>query len=154
MTDLARQNYELAFHITPNLEEADVQKTRQELEKYVTSHGGIISFAKDPERIRLAYPINHHLNTFFGYFNFNLESPEGLDQIKDEMKLNPNIIRFLILKHEVRPKLEKEEMVRKLAMAERRRAKAMKQAEKPAGEAPKMQEGELEKKLEEIIEKL
>lgn len=156
MPDLAKPNYELAFHVTPNLEEADVQKTKQELEKIVTSHGGIVSFSKDPERTRLAYPIRHQTNTYFGYLNFNLESPEIVSQIRDELRLNQNILRFLILKQQ-EFKSEKEGLANKLAMAEKRRARAIKQAEKlasPGAETPKIEEAELEKKLEEIIEKL
>ena len=154
---IIKQNYELAFHVTANLEEADVQKTRQELEKIVTSHGGNISFSKDPERIRLAYPINHQTSSYFGYLNFNLESPEAANQIRDEVKSNLNVVRYLILKHESKPKAEKENLANQLAIAEKRRLRATKSAEKsglPKAEGPKMVEGELDKKLEEIIEKL
>lgn len=155
MSDLAKQNYELAFHITSNLEEADVQKTRQELEKYVISHGGVVSFAKEPERVRLAYPIKHQTNTFFGYLNFNLEPGEAVHQIRDELRLNSNVLRFLILKQEEESKTRKEDVVRRMAMAEKRRVRATKQAERPPkGEAPKLDEKAIDEKLEEILEKL
>lgn len=159
MSDTSKQNYELAFHITANLEDADVQKNREELEKIITSHGGVISFAKDAERIRLAYPIAHQTSSYFGYFNFILESPESINQIRDDVKMNNNILRFLILKHEARPKAEKEDMIRRMAQAERRKLRAVKDAEKPAGQKaePKMgkeEEKALESKLEEILEKI
>ena len=155
MSDLSKQNYELAFHIIPNLEEVDVQKTKQELEKIVASHGGAVLFSKDPERARLAYPIKHQTNAYFGYLNFNLESPETVSQIRDELRLNQNVLRFLILKQK-EFKSEKDGLANKLAMAEKRRVRAMKQAEQlasPRTEGP-VEEAELEKKLEEIIEKL
>lgn len=151
-----KQNYELAFHISSNLGEADVQKMCQDLEKLATSHGGVILFTRNPERFRLAYPIKHQANAFFGYFNFGLELPESVNQIRDELRLNNNILRFLILKQEPESKKKKEEdLVRKMAMAERRKART-RAAEKavPKTEAPKMDEGAIEKKLEEIIEKL
>ncbi|MDP3696940.1 MAG: 30S ribosomal protein S6 [Candidatus Taylorbacteria bacterium] len=157
MADTLKQNYELAFQISSNLEEADVQKTRQELEKAVTSHGGVVSFSKDLERTRLAYPIKHQTNAFFGYLNFNLESGEAVHQIRDELRLNPHILRFLILKQEEESKMKQEDVIRRLAIAEKRRIRAMKQAEKPAaskGETPKASEKEIDEKLEEIIEKL
>ncbi|OGM96772.1 MAG: 30S ribosomal protein S6 [Candidatus Yanofskybacteria bacterium RIFCSPHIGHO2_01_FULL_39_44] len=155
MTDLERQNYELAFHISPTLDEADVQKTRQDLEKYITSHGGAVSFVKDPERIRLAYPINHQLNTFFGFFNFNLESPEAVQQIRDELRLNPNVVRFLILKQKEVSKSKQDGVVRRLAMAEKRRTR-MAKPEKPTvkQQVPKADEKAIDEKLEEIIDKL
>lgn len=156
MTDLSKQYYELAFHITPNLEEADVQKTRQDLEKAITSNGGLVSFARDVERMRLAYPIKHQTNSFFGYFNFTLESPEESSmKIRDEVRLNPNVLRFLILKHEAEPKVEKEDLIRKLAASEKRKMRAAKQAEKTTREeAPKVEEKVIDEKLEEIIGKL
>lgn len=157
MSDTSKQYYELAYHISSNLEEADVQKTRQDLEKIITSHGGLISFAKDPEKIRLAYPIKHQMTAFFGHFNFTLESPdEAVVPIRDEIRLNPNILRFLFLKHMAQPKADKEDLIRRLAMAEKRRARTMKQAEKPAGqkEASPADEKAIDEKLEEIIEKL
>lgn len=156
MSDPSNQYYELAFHITANLEEADVQKTSQDLEKIITSNGGIVSYAKNPEKTRLAYPIKHQTNAYFGYLNFNLESSETVNQIRDELRLNQNLLRFLILRQE-EFKSEKEGLANKLATAEKRRVRAIKQAEKltsPGAEIPKVEEAELEKKLEEIIEKL
>lgn len=155
MSDTSKQNYELAFQISSNLEEADVQKTRQDLEKAVISHGGIVSFAKEPERVRLAYPIKHQTNAFFGYLNFNLESGEAVHQIRDELRLNSNVLRFLILKQEEESKTRKEDVIRRMAMAEKRRARAIKAAEKPTHkEAEKADEKAIDEKLEEIIEKL
>ena len=154
MPELTNQNYELAFHLSSNLEEAEVQKTRQELEKSITSHGGSVSFAKDPEKTRLAYPISHQLNAFFGFFDFNLESPESVQQIRDELRLNTNVLRFIILKIKEESKAKKEDIVRRLAMAEKRRArvKQEKLATKPL--APKADEKIIDEKLEEIIDKL
>ena len=155
MTDLAKQNYELAFHISSTLDEADVQKTRQDLEKNITSHGGTVSFAKDPERIRLAYPINHQLSSFFGFFNFNLESPESVQQIRDELRLNQSVLRFLILRHDELSKTKKEDIVRRLAASEKRRARTAKPDKQTIKtQQPKADEKVIDEKLEEIIEKL
>ena len=156
MSDAIKQNYELAFHITQNIDEAGVQKTYQELEKFVTSHGGIVLFSKEPEKIRLAYPIKHQAGSYFGFFNFNLESSESVNQIRDELRLSPNIIRFLVLKLKEESKKKKEDIVRRMAVAEKRRARIMKPAEKPGAskDLPKVDEKEIDEKLEEIIEKL
>ncbi len=150
-----RPTYELAFHISSNLDEADIQKTRQDVERLITSQGGIISFAREPERFRLSYPIRHQSNAFFCYFDFNLELSESVNHIRDGLRLNNNVLRFLILKQEPESKTKKEDIVRRLAMAERRKARA-KAAEKAVvkPEAPKTSEKAIEEKLEEIIEKL
>jgi|SRR3989344_8987468 len=158
MSELAKHNYELAFHIIPNLDDADVQKTKQDLEKSITSRGGIISFAKDPEKVRLAYPIRHLTSAFFGYFNFSLESSESINQIREDLRGNANLLRSLVLKHIEESQAKKEEAVRRSAMAaEKRRARAMKPAEKPGAsktEGQKMDEKLVDEKLEEIIDKL
>ena len=157
MSDILKPTYELAFHISSNLEGADIQKTRQDLEKILTSHGGTVSFAKDPEKTRLAYPIKHQLSAFFGYFHFGLESSENaVMEIRDEVRLNPNVLRFIILKHEPEPKVDQDDVVRKLASAEKRRLKAIKATEKPGPkeDAPKLDEKAIDEKLEEIIDKI
>ncbi|OGM97229.1 MAG: 30S ribosomal protein S6 [Candidatus Yanofskybacteria bacterium RIFCSPHIGHO2_01_FULL_39_8b] len=156
MADLSKQYYELAFHISSNLEEADVQNTKQELERAITSNGGIISFAKELERIRLAYPIKHQTNAFFGYFNFNLELPEEpLDKIKDYLRSSQDVLRFLILKHEPEPKMDKKNLVRKMAAVERRKIKTVQQEKlSTKQEGPRADEGAIDQKLEEIIEQL
>lgn len=156
MSDTSKQYYELAFHISSNLDEAVIQKTKQELEQAVTSNGGVISFAREPERVRLAYPIKHQSNAFFGYFNFNLESPEeSLGKVKDLVKADANVLRFLILKHKIEPKVDKKNIVLRMAAAEKRRIKTVQQDKASARqEAPKADEKAIEEKLEEIIEKL
>ena len=68
--------YELAFHLNPDLEEAQAQQLAQNIENYITSTGGVVSFKKEPERIRLSYPIEHKNQAWFGYFHFNLEAKE------------------------------------------------------------------------------
>ena len=65
MSDTDRQNYELGYHISVNLNEAEVQKTKMELEKIITSNGGAVSYSKEPEKIRLAYPIRHQTSSYF-----------------------------------------------------------------------------------------
>jgi len=156
MTDTDKQSYELAFHVISGLDEAGAQQARQDLEKAVISHGGVILFSKDPERIRLAYPINHQTSSYFGFFNFSLEDKEVINAIRDDLKVNTNILRSLILKIAPESKREKEGVVRRLANAEKRRMRTAKQAEKPSSkeEPSKLDEKEIDDKLEEIIDKL
>lgn len=155
MSDTDKQNYELAYHISSNLDDAGVQRARQDVENVVVSHKGTIVFSKDPEKIRLAYPIKHQSYAYFGYFNFNIESGDSISEIKNDLNLSSDILRILVLKIHSDSKTTKEDVVRKLAMAEKRRARMTKQAEKPIKEDDsKISEKEIEEKLEEIIDKL
>ena len=67
--------YELAFHLNPNLEEMQVQQLAQNVENHITFAGGVVSFKKEPEKIRLSYPVKHKKQAYFGYIHFNLAFP-------------------------------------------------------------------------------
>jgi ribosomal protein S6 len=90
--------YELSFHLNPDLEEKQVQQLAQNIENYVTSAGGVVSFKKEPERTRLSYPIKHKRQAYFGYIHFNLESKEKLENIDEQIKLNSDVLRYLVVK--------------------------------------------------------
>jgi small subunit ribosomal protein S6 len=93
-----QQNYELAFHLNPDLEEVQIQQLTQELHDKITSMGGIISFKKEPEKTRLSYPIKHKRQAYFGYIHFNIEDKEKLKDLDELLKLNNNILRYLLIK--------------------------------------------------------
>ncbi|MBI2068503.1 MAG: 30S ribosomal protein S6 [Candidatus Yanofskybacteria bacterium] len=71
---MEKQNYELAFHLNPNLEESKVQETKQALEKSITGRNGNVLFSREPEKMRLSYQIKHNDNAFFGYIQFTVEN--------------------------------------------------------------------------------
>ena len=147
---MATQNYELAYHIVPTIEEAKIAELRQNLESLITSKGGAISYSKEPERIRLSYKINHHGNSYFGYIHFNLPEPEeALKELHDHLKLNENILRSLVLK--MPSDLQKGKDMLKQLKAKERAEKRPKAAPKQVSEK---EEKEIEKQLEDIIEKL
>ena len=95
---MQQTNYELAFHLNPNLEEAKVKEIRQSIENIITSNKGVISYSKEPEKIRLSYEIKHVGNSYFGYIQFNLSEPQVLDELNEKLKLNPEVLRCLIIK--------------------------------------------------------
>ena len=165
-----QQNYELAFHLNPNLEEAKVQETKQALEKAITGRNGNVLFSREPEKIHLSYPIKHNDNAFFGYIQFTVrpddsvgEEPtefprsvgtptpgtgtSALKEINDELKLNNDVLRYLIIK--VPSAGQRREAVLK-------QVKAKERAERRAKEkaATPEETKEMEKKLENILENL
>lgn len=137
--------YELAFHLNPDLEESQVQQFSQNMENYITSAGGVISFKKEPDKVRFSYPIKHKNYGYFGYYHFNLGSTESLSRIDEQVKLNNDIVRFLIVK--VPADTGK---VRFSFKPPKPKIKTEKPAEKQTPEASK----ELEKQLEGILENL
>jgi len=148
---MLQTNYELAFHINPDLEEAKVQEIRQGIESIITSNKGVISYSKEPEKTHLSYEIKHHGYSFFGYIQFNLSESQALDELNEQLKLNPDVMRYLIIK--LPSDLQKKQsMLKQIKMKERQEKRA--QAKTAAPGEPKPESKELDKKLEEIIEGL
>ena len=155
MDELQKQNYELAFHISPNMEEAKAKEIKQSIEELIASNGGMISFSKEPEKIHLSYPVKRHQYAYFGYVQFGTTSRIIFDTVNAQLKLNPEIIRYFILKLE--SDSEKRNTMMKRAKAQEKKAKAKVSAEaKEAKKEPRGEQGEkkLEEQLEDIIGKL
>lgn len=141
------QNYELAFHLNPNLEEAKVQEIKHNIENILTSGKAVISYAKDPEKIRLSYPIKNHGNAFFSYIQFKLEEKPVLEELNEQLKLNSDVLRFMVIK--TASDLQKRQsMLKQVKMRERQEKRAQTKAITPKDSK------ELDKKLEDILEKI
>ncbi len=90
-------NYELALHFLPELEEEESAKKFEEIKESVTKLGGAISGSHEPKKQHLSYLINHKKYSFFGVLNF--KSPtEAIAQLESQLKLNDSVLRFLVLK--------------------------------------------------------
>jgi len=146
---MQQTNYELAFHLNPNLEEAKVKEIKEKIESIITSNKGVISYSKEPEKIRLSYEIKHIGYSFFSYIQFNLSESMALDELNEQLKLNADVIRYLIIK--LPSDLQKKQsMLKQIKMREGQEKRAQAKAV-----VPKVGENkELDKKLEEIIEQL
>ena|SRR3990167_9965429 len=148
---MLQTNYELAFHLNPNLEEDRTKEIKQGIESIITSNKGVISYSKEPEKIRLSYEIKHVGNSYFSYIQFNLSEAKALEELNEQLKLSPEVMRYLIVK--LPSDLQKRQsMLKQVKMKERQEKRAQAKATAP-GE-PKKDSKELDKKLEEIIEGL
>ncbi len=129
-----KENYELGFHLVPELSEEEVQKAVDELSNLITSNEGMITFSKEPQKFRLAYPIKKKLGSYFGFIQF--VAPRTIvDVIQEGLKLNNQVLRYVVVKPDTRQEKVKPQRQKRLTKEE-------KPAEKP---------GEVDKQLEEII---
>ena len=141
-----QQNYELSFHLNPNLEEAKVQETKQALEKGITGRNGNVLFSREPEKIHLSYPVKNNDYAFFGYIQFTIENTEeALKELNDELKLNNDVLRYLVVK--VPSAGQRREAVLKQVKARERNERRVKEKVVATPEQTK----EMEKKLEDIL---
>ena len=91
-------NYEIAYLVK---NEAD----KERILKFFDSLGIKLNSTGEPKLMTLAYPIKKEKTAFFGWYDFSAE-PENISQLEKNLKLDQQIIRFLIVKL---PKISKKE---------------------------------------------
>lgn len=148
------KTYELAYHINPDLEEAEVGARTNELNDLIKRDGGAVLVSREPRKIHLSYPVKNKNYSYFGIVDFTA-LPETIEKLNAEMKLQNSILRYLLL---TKP-TDKE--LRILGQHRARRtikthepATAVETAKKPAKEKTKAEEKQLEQEVEKIIENL
>ncbi len=141
------KNYEIAFL-------ARTEDDRAEIIKLIARHQiKLIDEAKEPTRIRLAYPIKKESSAFLNYFYFSA-LPEETQKLRGELNLNQKVLRFLII---ARPKIQISAQtiarpIRKTAPVKPRPTEiSQERVVKRAEPAPVLSNEALEKKLEEIL---
>ena len=144
--NIERRNYELAFHIKQSLQESEAVRIKDELENLVRSGGGVVSFSRTPEKTRLSYPIGHERASYFGYIQFSLENSEALEIFNEPLKLNTNIIRYILIATET-----EEDKRKALAKKKKDRGSRKEQVVHTRTEQPQESTKELERQIEEII---
>ena len=150
---------ELAYHLIPELEEADVKARAQELVDLITQNNGSVLISKEPKRSHLSYPIRHKQYSYLGVLEFKAPA-EAVEKINAQIKLRNDVLRFLLLKKDTGA-------LRTLGepRAERMRARAHEptvakiRSSAPASEketkaGSKIKTEEIEKEIEEVIKGL
>ncbi|KKR88963.1 MAG: 30S ribosomal protein S6 [Candidatus Wolfebacteria bacterium GW2011_GWA2_42_10] len=83
------KNYEIGFLIKD-------ENDRQEIVKALNNYQAAIINEGEINGIRLAYPIKKETAAYFGYVHFSAE-PAIIKKLEDSLRLNPKILRFLII---------------------------------------------------------
>ena len=97
--------YELGYLLVPTISEENLSVIYGNLKELVVSFGGEIISDEMPKMIPLAYPMlkvvanvrNKFKTAYFGWAKFTMDSDKVLE-LKKKLDLDPNFIRFLILK--------------------------------------------------------
>ena len=105
LEDGSSKIYELGYLLAPTIKEEDAPVSYGNLKELVSSFGGEIISDEMPKMVNLAYSmqkvisnIRNKFNTaYFGWIKFGMSSQKVLE-LKKHLDLNPNFIRFLILK--------------------------------------------------------
>lgn len=150
MDDLSqKQLYEFVFHLSPNLSEEDINDEKREIENLISESGGFISRFGEIKKIKLAYPIKNELMSNFGFIEF-FAPKEIIKDLNKKFLLDDKFLRYLIIKKEgiKKPRIIKSAEKRKVL------PKIEKLTKIKEGEREELEKKEIDKKIEEILEKL
>jgi ribosomal protein S6 len=131
----ATKSYEISFLLKSEEDAALVVKE-------LSDHGAEVISEGSLDHIRLAYTIKKENSAYFGYIHFKA-SPEEIEGITETLKLEPRVVRFLI----ITPPLER--IVVRRTDFSRPAERAPEAAAVPKTEP--LSNAELEEKLEEIL---
>ena len=107
LQDVYEENrvYELGYLLVSSIPEENVNTVYGDLKEVISSLGGLAISDEMPRMIMLAYPmtkiianVRHKFsNAYFGWVKFEMSSEKVLE-LKKKLDLDPNFIRFLIVK--------------------------------------------------------
>lgn len=168
--------YEL-FYLVASSKEAQLDKIKQEVSDLVKSEGGVFEDKIVVEKRKMAYEIKHENRGLYVAQRFNLENPEQMSAITRKLNLYVEILRFTVTRTDELPELtsrqEREAKaqtkvaapaieVKKVARPEvttktapvaepATPAEKAEEKEAPTVEEKPMNEADIDKKLEEIL---
>ena len=97
--------YEVGYLLVPTLSEEEMPAIYSSLKDTIASLGGEFISDEMPKMINLAYTMNKTIqnvknrfdNAYFGWVKFFMDAEKVLE-LKKKLDLNPQVIRFLIVK--------------------------------------------------------
>lgn len=128
------ESYEITFIVRPDLDEEQIRGVVDGITSRITGAGGeiIATFPWNPARRRLAYPINDFGDGFYVTATFRF-APDGLKELERGLRLNDNLLRFLIVQA---TDLAVQQSQQRSQQAAARAAAAAEQQAAPAQAAP------------------
>lgn len=94
-TDKKQNFYEIGYHLSPEIPEGEVSTSSNKIKSLIEKMDGAVK-SGDIKRRRLAYPLKKHKESYFGFFKF-VFSPDKILKLKNELNLDKQILRFMIL---------------------------------------------------------
>lgn len=103
--DIDSRIYEVGYLLSSKIEEGEVPAQYSNLKDLIATLGGAVIADEMPRMINLAYTIvkvvqnvrNKYDTAYFGWTKFEME-PEKVIELKKKLDLDPNFVRFLLVK--------------------------------------------------------
>lgn len=93
------RNYELVFIVAPTIEDENVQAVVDKVDDWIQADDGKVIKVDHWGRRQLAYPIQKFTEGTYVLLNTQLK-PDALDELERNLKLDVNIIRYLLVRTE------------------------------------------------------
>ncbi len=90
-----RRDYELGFILNPEVSEEQSHAILERIEQIVSNYDGQVVRVNQWGRRRLAYPILHHRDGYYVFFDMIL-TPETVLELDRTLKLSEEVLRHLI----------------------------------------------------------
>ena len=102
------REYELMVLFSPELGDEALQAEMERVEGQITATGAEIIRSKSTTpwgRRRLAYPIHNYQDAFYVLYSLSSQ-PGALDPFERDLKINTNVMRYLLIRQEKAQALE------------------------------------------------
>ncbi len=102
------REYELMVLYSPELGDEALQAEMERIEGQITATGAEIIRSKSTTpwgRRRLAYPIHNYQDAFYVLYSLSSQ-PGALDPFERDLKINTNVMRYLLIRQEKAQALE------------------------------------------------
>jgi len=153
--------YELGYLLDLKLGEDATEKEASRVEETIIKNGGVIVERTLPKKRRLSYRIKHNGYAFFGVVIYSIVDSESAKKIERELKLDKNIIRYILLQYienkspaaavqKATAKM-KFDAIEKTPMKQQEPVEEVAKSPAPTAPASQMDLDELDQKLEEIL---
>ena len=90
-----RRDYELGFILNPEVSEEQSHAMLERVEQIVSNYDGQVVRVNQWGRRRLAYPIQHHRDGYYVFFDMIL-TPETVLELDRTLKVSEEVLRHLI----------------------------------------------------------
>ena len=99
MTEEGKQlpDYELVLIISPAVNEEELGATLDNISRFITDRGGIISNVERWGKRRLAYPIRHFVEGSYVLARFGL-NPASNRELEANLRISEEVLRHLLIK--------------------------------------------------------
>lgn len=153
-------HYEILFIMPNKFTDEEAQKVFAKVGQLISSLEGKITLENYWGKKKFAYPINHEYYGYYGLYEFDLERT-AIAEINNKLRLDNDIVRFLIVKKEVKSEeqIKKDEEIKEKIESRKEKEKAeeeKKEAKKTSETSKKSKEKKvdlknLDKKLEDVL---